>query len=59
MSKYRVKHFEGSLPYDLEKKVNDFIKNNRIEVFKYTFHPIEFGGSMCFVGVLEYEVEDD
>lgn len=59
MSNYRVKHFEDTHTSDLEKQVNDFIKNNRIEVFKYTFHPIEFGGRMVFTGVLEYEVEDD
>lgn len=59
MSKYRVKHFEDNRTSDLEKQVNDFIKNNRIEVFKYTLHPIECKGRMAFIGVLEYEAEDD
>ncbi|MHB9781461.1 hypothetical protein ACXM1Q_001760 [Streptococcus sp. 10F2] len=59
MSNYRVKHFYDNRTPDLEKQVNDFIKNNNIEVLKYTFHPIKFRDSLCFTGVLEYEVEEN
>lgn len=59
MSKYRVKHFFEKTTIDLEERVDAFIKYDSIEVLKYTLHPIECKGRMAFIGVLEYEVEDD
>ena len=57
MSNYRVKHFTGKWTSDLEGAVNNFIKDNNIEVLKYTLYPVERKGRMKFIGVLEYEVE--
>lgn len=55
MSKYRVKHFYNLLEH-LDEEVNGFIKKHSIEVLKYTLVPAKSG---AFIGVLEYEVEDD
>ncbi|MCU0082468.1 hypothetical protein [Streptococcus danieliae] len=58
MSNYRVKHFEDYLLNRLEDTVNDFIKENAIEVLKYTFVPVVLGSKYLFVGTLEYEELD-
>lgn len=56
MSKYRVKHFTRELPAEIGRDVNNFIDENDIEVLEYTLVP---AGLSAFVGVLEYEVDDD
>lgn len=59
MSKYRVKHFTDVRPDWLEDEVNRFIENNDIEVLKYTLHFFDNGRNLEFIGVLEYEVEEN
>lgn len=58
MSNYRVKHFVDKLLDKIEDDVNDFIKENAIEVLKYTFVPVVLGSKYLFVGTLEYEELD-
>ena len=58
MSNYRVKHFSHYHPVWLESDINEFIKNNNIEVLKYTMHFLGNGSDPEFIGVLEYEELD-
>lgn len=59
MSKYRVKHFVSESLEDIENGVNHFIKENTIEVLKYRLMPLETPLKYTFIGILDYEVEDD
>lgn len=57
MSNYRVKHFENLVEY-LDEEVNDFIRENKIEVLRYTLIPPTLETLPLFVGILEYKELD-
>ncbi len=58
MSNYRVKHFWGTRLKNIEDEVNNFIKENAIEVLKYTFMALASPREYTFIGTLEYEELD-
>ncbi|MCU0082226.1 hypothetical protein [Streptococcus danieliae] len=59
MSNYRVKHFVYMIASDIEDNVNDFIRENKVEVLRYTLIPPTLETLPLFVGILEYEVEEN